>query len=148
MKTAERYGTLGARVALATIFVVTGLNKLAGPTDTAAYIASKGLPLPFALAIGAGALELAAGTMLVVGLGTRIAALALAAFVVLATVLFHNPIGLAGMEARMQTIHVLKNVAIVGGLLAVAVWGAGPLSLDARSRRARGADRAVGEALS
>ncbi|MDW8283246.1 MAG: DoxX family protein, partial [Myxococcales bacterium] len=95
MTTSQRYGSLAARVALATIFVVSGLGKLAGPTGTAAYIASKGLPLPLALAIGAGVLELVAGAMLLVGLRTRIAALALAAFVVLATVFFHNPIGLA-----------------------------------------------------
>jgi putative oxidoreductase len=35
-------------------------------------------------------------------------------------------------------IHFLKNVAIAGGLLQVAAFGAGSLSLDARRLRAAG----------
>jgi putative oxidoreductase len=133
MRTSERYGTLAARVALAAIFLVSGFGKLAGPAGTAAYIASKGLPLPMLAAIGAGVLELAGGLMLLVGLRTRWAAIALAVFLVPVTALFHNPAGLAGMEAQLQVIQVLKNLAIIGGLLSVASWGAGALSLDARA---------------
>src|SRR5256885_2273599 len=133
MKQFERYGSLAARVALAAIFLVSGFSKLAGPAGTAAYIASKGLPLPMLAAIGAGILELAGGSMLIAGLRTRWAAIALAIYLVPVTVLMHNPAGLAGMEAQLQVIEVFKNLAIIGGLLSVASWGAGALSMDARS---------------
>lgn len=133
MRTSERYGSLAARVALAAIFLVSGFGKLAAPAGTAAYIAAKGLPLPTAGALGAGVLELVGGVMVLVGLQARVAALGLAVFLVPATVLFHNPIGLTGMEGQMQLIHALKNFAIIGGLLSVAVSGPGALVLDARS---------------
>jgi putative oxidoreductase len=136
MRTFERYGSFASRIALAAIFIVSGLGTLAGPTGTAAYIASKGLPLPMVAAIAAGILELVGGLMLLIGLRARTAALALAAFLLPATILFHSPLGLTGMEAQMQLIHVLKNLAIMGGLVSVAVWGAGPLSLDGREPRA------------
>lgn len=51
MNSMERYGSLAARAALATIFVISGLGKLAGPEGAAAYIASKGLPAPMLLAL-------------------------------------------------------------------------------------------------
>ena len=71
------------------------------------------------------------------GFGTRWAALALAIFLVPATGLFHNPIGLEGAAAQMQWIQVYKNLAIAGGLLAFTAFGAGPLALEARARRPR-----------
>ncbi len=52
-----------------------------------------------------------------------------------ATWLFHNPIGLDGAAAQMQWIHVYKNLAIAGGLLAFTAFGAGPLALEARAPR-------------
>jgi putative oxidoreductase len=133
----ERYGSLAARTALAMIFIISGFGKLAGLEGAAAYIGSKGLPAPLLFALLAGVSELAGGLMLVAGLGTRLAALVLALFLVPATVFFHNPFGLAGAEAHMQQIHALKNIAIAGGLTALATWGAGSLSLDAWLKRRR-----------
>jgi putative oxidoreductase len=67
--------------------------------------------------------------------GTLAARVALAVFLVPVTAIFHNPAGLAGMEAQTQVIQVLKNLAIIGGLLSVASWGAGALSLEVRSTK-------------
>jgi len=136
MNSMERYGSLAARGALAAIFIISGFGKLSGLAGAAAYIASKGLPAPMLLAVLAGLLELAGGVLLLAGLRARYAALALALFLVPVTALFHNPIGLTGMDAQMQVIQVLKNLAILGGLLAVTTRGAGAFSLDARSERA------------
>jgi len=47
-----------------------------------------------------------------------------------------RPLRITGMDAQMQVIQVLKNLAILGGLLAVTTRGAGAFSLDARSERA------------
>lgn len=137
MSSTERFGSLAARGALAAIFIISGFGKLAGSAGTAAYIASHGLPFPMFAAIGAGILELAGGVMLLVGLRTRVAALVLATFLVPVTAIFHNPAGLTGMEAQMQLIQLLKNLAVAGGLLSIATWGAGELSLDALSFKRR-----------
>ena len=104
--------------------------RVTGLAATSGYIASKGLPAPMILGVAAGVLELVAGLALLVGFRARYAALALTAFLVPVTIIFHNPIGLAGVEAQMQVIQVLKNLAIAGGLLAIATRGAGALSLD------------------
>ncbi len=132
MTNLERYGSLVSRAALAIIFILSGFGKLAGPAAAASYIASKGLPAPTLLAVLAGITELAGGLMLLAGFRARVAALGLALFLVPTTILFHSPLGLTGMEANMQLIQVLKNLAIAGGLLSVATWGAGAFSLDAR----------------
>ena len=130
----QRYGSLVARLALAAIFIHSGFGKLSSPEGVAGYIAAKSLPAPMLLAVGAGLLELLGGLALVAGLRTRWAAVALALFLVPTTFFFHNPAGLDAAAAQMQAIQVYKNLAIAGGLLMLASWGAGPLSLDARRR--------------
>lgn len=133
----EKYGSLVARLAVAAIFIHGGWGKLGGLDGTAAYIASKGLPAPELGALFAALLELGGGLAIALGLGTRWAALALAIFLVPATAFFHNPVGLDGAAAQMQWIHVYKNLAITGGLLAFTAFGAGPLALEARARPPR-----------
>ncbi len=109
MTTSERYGSIASRVALATIFLVSGFGKLAAPAGTAAYIASKALPLPMVAAVGAGLLELVGGLLFLLGLRTRPAALALAAFLVPTTLLFHN--ALSHTNGRSQGAFALGKAA-------------------------------------
>ena len=137
-KSLDQYGPLAGRSALALVFILSGLNKLADPATTGAYIASRGLPLATLLAVLAGAVEVAGGLSVVLGARARWGALALAAFLVPVTIIFHNPAGLVGMAAQMEMVQVLKNIAILGGLLTVASLGAGPISLDARFASRRG----------
>ena len=75
-----------ARILLALMFVLAGVGKLGGLEGTAGYIASKGLPLPMVLAVATGVLELVAGVLLIIGWQARWAALALAAFTLVASV--------------------------------------------------------------
>ena len=123
---------LVARILLALMFLLSGFGKLAGLEGTAGYIASKGLPMPMVLAAGAGVLELVAGVLLVIGWQARWAALALAAFTLVATVLFHNYWAMPAEQQMMQQLMFLKNLAVIGGLLAIFGFGAGGLSVDAR----------------
>ena len=122
------------RVLLALMFLMAGFSKLGGLEGTAGYIASKGLPMPQLLAIGAAVLELVAAALLIVGWQARWAALALAAFTLLASVLFHNFWALPEAQKMMQQQAFMKNIAAIGGLLVVFAFGPGTLSLDARRR--------------
>lgn len=124
-----------ARILLALIFVVSGFGKLTGLDGTAGYIGSVGLPFPMLLAIGAGVLELAAGIALMVGWQARWAALALAVFTAIASVLFHAFWAMPEAQQRMQQIMFMKNIAIIGGLLMVAAFGAGSASLGKEAHR-------------
>ncbi|MCJ8158364.1 DoxX family protein [Sphingomonas sp. LaA6.9] len=118
---------LAGRVALSAIFLISGLSKIADPAATIGYIQSVGLPVPqLGLAIAV-LVEVAGGIALIAGYRTRLVAAALAAFSVAAAVGFH-----ANLADQNQFIHFFKNIAMAGGLLQVAAFGAGRLSLDAR----------------
>ncbi|AWV02893.1 LysR family transcriptional regulator [Burkholderia sp. JP2-270] len=120
------------RVLLATIFVFSGVGKLLAPAATIGYIASSGLlfaPLALAAAV---AVELGGGLMLALGIKTRLVAALLAAFSIVTGLAFHNAIG-----DQNQLIHLLKNIAMAGGLLQVVAFGAGAFSFDNRRTAVR-----------
>ena len=118
---------LAARVLLAVIFILSGWSKFFAIDGTAGYIASVGLPAATLLAWGAAIFELVAGLAILVGFRTREVAWALAAFTLFAGFVFHfQP------ADQMQMISFMKNLAIVGGFLALGQIGAGAFSLDAR----------------
>jgi putative oxidoreductase len=115
------------RIAIAAIFVLSGLSKLAAPAGTIGYIQSAGLPLPqvgFAIAL---LMELGGGIALILGYRTRLVAAVLALFSIATALAFHNALG-----DQNQFIHFFKNVAMAGGLLNVVAFGGGAWSLDAR----------------
>ncbi|MDP3085548.1 MAG: DoxX family protein [Rubrivivax sp.] len=121
-----------ARVLLALMFVLAGFSKFGDLGGTAGYIASKGLPMPQVLAFLTAALEVVGGLALAIGFQARWAALALALFTLLASVLFHNFWAAAADQQFVQQLMFMKNLSIVGGLLFVFSLGAGPASIDAR----------------
>ena len=121
-----------ARFLLALMFVLSGISKFSGLEGTAGYIGSVGLPMPQVLAVGAAALEVIAGVLLIVGWQARWAALALAVFTLIASLFFHNFWAMPADKAFMQQLMFMKNLAVIGGLLFVFAFGAGTLSLDAR----------------
>ncbi len=131
----ESLGLLAGRVLMAALFIPAGLGKIAGFQGTAGYIASKGLPLPEVGAVVAIVVEVLVAAALLVGWQTRWAALILAAFTAAAAVIFHNYWGLPADQQMMQSINFWKNMAVVGGLLAFAVHGAGAWSVDGMRRR-------------
>jgi putative oxidoreductase len=133
----QGFPVLIARVLLALMFLLAGLSKFGGLEGTAGYIASKGLPMAQVLAVATAALEVGAAVLLIVGWQARWAALALAAFTLLASVLFHNYWAMPAEQQMMQQLMFMKNIAVVGGLLAIFAFGAGTLSLDARKSAAR-----------
>jgi len=136
----DNLGSLAALVGRAMItwlFVPAGFAKLTGLAGAMAYTASGGLP--GWLAIPALAVEALGGLAILVGWQTRWAALALAAFTVVAAILYHYVPAQAAAdpgEAMGQMLNFTKNLAIAGGLLVLAGLGAGRLSLDARQGRA------------
>ncbi|MCU0942086.1 MAG: DoxX family protein [Hydrogenophaga sp.] len=121
-----------ARLLMAALFLPAGISKIGGFAGTAGYIGSVGLPLPEVGAALAIAIEVIAPILLIIGFYTRQAALVLAVFTLAATVLFHNYWAMPAEQQFMQSLMFFKNVGVVGGLLAIAAFGAGKLSLDAR----------------
>ncbi|MFY9513284.1 MAG: DoxX family protein [Rubrivivax sp.] len=123
---------LVARVLLALMFILAGFSKFAGLEGTAGYIASKGLPVPGVLAFLTAVIEVVGGLALAVGFQARFAALALALFTLVASVIFHNFWAMPADQAFVQQLMFMKNLSVAGGLLFVFALGAGPASFDAR----------------
>ena len=123
---------LVGRILLALIFILSGWGKITGFDGTVGYIASKGMPMPQLMAIGAIAVEVLGGLALLAGFKARWAALAIFLFLIPTTIMFHNPAGLSGQEAQGQITNMLKNIAIMGGMLMVFAHGPGKYSIDRR----------------
>jgi putative oxidoreductase len=123
------------RILLAAIYIMSGFGKATGFEGTVGYIASKGLPMPQLLAVGAMVVELGGGLMLLIGWKTRWAAGALLVFTALAALLFHNFWSVPPEQAQDQMIHFMKNLTMMGGFLYVIAFGAGEISVDAKANR-------------
>lgn len=119
----EKVTHLIARLMLAHIFLIAGLQKIGGYEGTQGYMESVGLPgmlLPLVILV-----EVGGGLAIIAGWRTRLAAIALAIFSLASAVLFHN-----NFSDQIQVIMFMKNIAISGGLMLLAVYGAGGYSVD------------------
>jgi putative oxidoreductase len=134
MNALKQYGPVIGRILIAIIFIFAGFGKVTGLEGTAGYIASKGLPAAYLLAVGAAIVELGGGILLAVGFKTRIVAAIIALFTLATALIFHNFWGVPAAEAQNQMIHFLKNISMIGGLLYVVVYGSGPLSVDGEDK--------------
>jgi putative oxidoreductase len=115
------------RLLIAVLFLLSGFGKFAAPSMTHGYIASVGLPAPFLGLVIAIAVELGGGNLLVLGYQTRIVALAMTVFTIATALAFHN-----NFSDQNTMVHILKNIAITGGLLQIVAFGAGSFSIDRR----------------
>src|SRR5258706_11776669 len=129
---------LVGRALLAVMFILAGYGKIKGYDDTAGYMASAGLPIVGVLLPLTIIVEVGGGIALIVGWNARWAALLLAAFTALATLLFHNFWAMSGEAVMSNTLFFYKNVAIIGGLLTVFAFGPGRFSVDQRVKRMSG----------
>ena len=115
------------RILVAAIFILSGLGKIGAPAATQGYIAAMGLPAPLLAYIGATAVELGGGLLLLAGYRTKLVAAALAVFSIVTAFIFHH-----ALADQNQMIHFLKNFAMAGGLLQFVAYGAGRISVDYR----------------
>ena len=113
-----------ARVLLSAIFLQGGWNKLLAYSGMWPYFAKLGLPLPPAAWAVAVAVELGGGLLILAGYRTRLVAPVMAAFCVATAFIAHYHPGDTG-----QMIHFMKNLAMAGGFLQLAVTGPGKLAI-------------------
>ena len=130
MEQTNRYLPLLGRLLIGAPFILSGLGKVMAHDATVGYISSVGLPLPQLAWLIAITVEMGGGALLVVGYRARPVALVVALFALATALAFHR-----NFADQNQMIHFLKNVMLVGGLLQIVYFGAGPLSIDASRNR-------------
>jgi putative oxidoreductase len=109
------------------VFLVFGYSKLTGFGGSVGYMGSLGVPHPKLLTLLALIIEVGGGLLMLVGYQTRLVALGLAIYGLVFAFILHSQLG-----DPNQFVHFMKDMAIVGGLLAFVACGAGAYSLDAR----------------
>jgi putative oxidoreductase len=125
-----RFLPFAGRLLLGGIFLMSGLSKIPAYSGVTAAISSVGLPfarLGFAVAV---IVEIGLGALLLIGYRVRAVALGLVIWCFVTALFFHR-----NFADQNMMIHFLKNLLIAGGLLQIVHFGAGPISLDARSGR-------------
>ena len=123
----ERVIVLVARILLSHIFILSGINKIFDYAATQGYMESFGVApglLPLVILT-----EVLGGLAVLLGWQARWGAAALAGFSILAALFFHTE-----FSQQAQMINFMKNLSIAGGLLVLAIHGAGDWSIDARTR--------------
>lgn len=121
---------LTARLLLAAVFLVFGVRSILGFAGSVGYFTKVGFPAPEAMVVLAIVIQLLAGVLLVVGWKTRWAAWLLVAYVVIATLMAHRYWEYDAAQYVAQMTNFFKNLAIIGGLIMVAVAGPGRYSVD------------------
>ncbi|HTP66609.1 MAG TPA: DoxX family protein [Geobacteraceae bacterium] len=127
------YVVLLGRILFSAIFIEAGPGHFS--RQTIAYAAGHGVPLATIAVPLSGAMAIAGGLSILLGYRARIGAWLLVLFLVPVTLMMHNFWAITDpMAARMQQIMFMKNMAMLGAALLIAHFGAGPLSLDERSK--------------
>ncbi len=128
----QNSAALVGRILLGLIFIISGYGKITGFAGTAAYMASKGLPMVGVLLPLTILVELGGGLLIAIGWKARWAAAVIFLFLIPVTLVFHNPAGLDAAQAQQQMVQLLKNLSIMGGMLGLFAFGPGGFSLDAK----------------
>src|SRR5258706_14899243 len=90
--------------------------------ETVGYMNAYHVPLASVLVWPAAIMELVGAAMLITGWKARGAALLLAAYSILTALIFHNFWAVPADQELNQTIHFMKNIAIMGGLLQICTF--------------------------
>ncbi|PNK90578.1 DoxX family protein [Serratia odorifera] len=119
-----------SRILLMILFIIFGWMKLTNFGGTVTSMEGYGTPMPYFAAIIAVVVEFIFGIALIVGIFTRPITVIFALYVLGTAFIGHPFWNMTGAEMMGNEINFFKNISIIGGLLLLAVTGAGRYSLD------------------
>ena len=132
MKQVHNTFNLIGRLLVAALFLPAGLAKLTGFAGTVGYFSSLGIPAPSFAVVATVAVEIFGGLALLAGYQTRLVAIVMAIFTLVASVVGHAYWAAPAEQAFVAQLLFFKNMAVIGGLLVLASAGAGDFSLDGK----------------
>lgn len=118
-----------ARISLSAVYLYSGVDKLVCWNDGLKFCIEHKMPRPNVVLAIAAIIHIVCGLMVLLGFFAREGAVILLLFTGVATYWVHNPIGRTGEDFRRETTISLEHLAIIGGLLLIAVTGPGTLAL-------------------
>ena len=130
--TADAFLLVG-RVLIGWLFLVSSAGiggKLWNHVGFLGYLKNLGAPAPEVSSWIGALVEFVIGAALILGVGTRYAALLCALFLICATALAHRYWEYPAAQVMAQYNNFLKNLAIFGGALLLFVSGPGRFSVD------------------
>ena len=126
-----------ARALIPILFIVSGVGKFLNVTGIANHPALTNFMNAFGeittrttLGYIIAAIEVFGGISVLIGLKTRWGAIALILFTACTIIFAHNFWTMEGAARAANQVQALKNLAIMGGLLTIAIMGSGRYSLD------------------
>ncbi len=132
MNTYQSILNLVGRLLIVALFLPAGLGKIAGFEGTLGYFASLGIPAPVFALVATIVIEVLGSIALIVGFQTRIVAVIMAIFTLIAAATGHAFWGAPADAVFIAQLLFFKNIAVMGGLLVLASTGAGRFSIDGR----------------
>ena len=123
------------RILVGWVFVSEGIQKFVFPAQLGVGRFEKiGIPSPHVMAPFVGSVEIACGSLLLIGLFTRLAVLPLLGVILVAIATTKLPmIAKTGMWSMLHEARA--DFSMLLGLVFLLITGAGTLSLDARRNR-------------
>ncbi|MFC4358371.1 DoxX family membrane protein [Halobium salinum] len=112
-----------ARLLFGGVLAFTGLNHFTNTDAMTGYAEAKGLPAPRLGVVGSGVLLVLGGLGLVFGVFPVLAAGALAVFLVVSALVFHDFWAVPEDQQQTEMTQFLKNVALAGAALALLALG-------------------------
>ena len=106
-----------ARSLIAFFFLASGSGKIFAFRQSSAILASIGFSIPTFFLTAIIAVEIAGGLGLLFNVWTGYVAVALIVFLIFATVTIHAPFVRDPVAGTDQVVHIIKNIAIIGGLI-------------------------------
>lgn len=130
------------RLMVGAVFLSEGIQKFLFPAEVGAgRFAKIGLPSPEILAPFVGSFEIVCGTLILLGLTTRLAAIPL--LIVMSTAIYTTKIPILLKSGFWKMAHESRtDFAMFLGLLFLLIVGAGAWSIDARFSRKQPANSA------
>jgi putative oxidoreductase len=107
------------RLIFGAFFLIAGIRNFLNFGDRRTLLTNYGWPLPAPLLAAGFAVQLLGGLLLMSGIWTATAAIALIAFLIAATPLYHNLFVFRGKERDPHLYLTLVNITLAGGLLLI-----------------------------
>jgi putative oxidoreductase len=121
------------RIFFSFIFLLAVFNHFSG--KTIAYASSQKVPFASWLVPVSGIIATLAGISILLGYKAKLGAWLIVLFLVPVTLMMHNFWAMTDpMMRQMQMAMFLKNISMLGAALLITYFGAGPFSIDAKSR--------------